>query len=322
MKAIYHNKYGSADVLHFQELPVPIPIKQQVLIKVYASTINRTDCGFLSGKPYLVRLFSGLFTPKSKVLGNEFSGEIVSIGKQVDKFNIGDKVFGYNDAQFGAHSEYILMNQNEAIATIPNNIAYDEAAAICEGAHYALCDIKAAKISQGQIVLVIGATGAIGSAAVQLLKHYGATVYAVCGTQHLNTVKLLGADYVIDYMQEDFTQLKVEFDFIFDAVGKSSFSISKKLLKPDGIYISTELGDKNQNPFLAIWTYFFKGKKLLFPIPTIKQDDVLFFKMLIEKGEFKPLIDSKYPFHQFIKAFKYVQSGQKIGNVILQVSEI
>ena len=242
MKAAIYTQYGVPEVVKIMDVEKPTPKENEVLIKVHASTVNRTDCGFRSAEYFVSRFFSGLFRPKFKTLGCEFAGEIEAIGKAVSSFKIGDKVFGFNDSRFGGHAEYMTLAENAPFTTMPNNVSFEVAAAITEGAHYALCDIRAAKVKHGQKVLVNGGTGGIGSAAVQLLKHFGAEVTAVCGTQHVELVKSLGADVVIDYLKEDFTKRNQTFDFIFDAVGKSSFGRCKPLLKENGIYISTELG--------------------------------------------------------------------------------
>ena len=212
------------------------------------------------------------------------------------------------------------MAETDAIATMPPNISYEEAAAITEGAHYAHCNIRAAKISKGQHILINGATGAIGSAAVQLVKHIGAWVTAVCDTKNLNLVKSLGADEVIDYTVQDFTGLDKRFDVVFDAVGKSSFARCKPLLKQGGIYMSTELGYMSQNPFLAILTPLLGGKKVLFPIPVMRKEDLLFLKGLVETGKFKPVVDRYYPLEQVVDAYRYVETGTKTGNVIITVT--
>lgn len=239
MKAVIYMKYGPPEVVHLAEVEKPTPKDNEVLIKIHAATVNRTDCGFRSAEYFVVRFFSGLIRPKNKTLGNEFAGEIEAVGKGVASFKPGDKVFGYNDTQFGAHAEYMVMSESDAITTMPANATYEEAAPITEGAHYALCDIRAAKIQSGQRILINGATGAIGSAAVQLVKSLGAEVTAVCDTKHVDLVKSLGADVVIDYMKEDFKKINQAFDVVFDAVGKSSFRACKPLLKKGGIYMST-----------------------------------------------------------------------------------
>jgi NADPH:quinone reductase-like Zn-dependent oxidoreductase len=317
MKAAIYTKYGPPEVVQLREIPKPIPNDNQLLIKVHATTVNRTDCGFRSAEYFISRFFSGLIRPKNKTLGNEFAGEIVAIGKDVKSLTPGDKVFGYNDTMFGAHAEYMVMTENEPITTMPTGLTYEEAAPITEGAHYALCDIRAAKIKSGQKILINGATGAIGSAAVQLVKYFGCDVTGVCGTKNVELVRSMGADTVIDYTQQDFTTINKTFDVVFDAVGKSSFGKCKPLLTKGGIYMSTELGYMSQNPFLALITPILGGKKVLFPMPTISKDDVIFLKELVEKGDYKPLIDRLYPLEQIVEAHRYVETGQKTGNVVI-----
>lgn len=321
MKAAINTKYGPPEVVTVQEVNKPVPKDNEVLIKVHVSTVNRTDCGFRSAEYFISRFFSGLFNPKNKTLGNEFAGVIEAIGKDVTSFRIGEKVFGYNDQQFGAHAEFMTTDENGAIATMPANFTYEEAAPLSEGGHYALCDIRAAKVSAGQNILIYGATGAIGSAAVQLIKQMGARVTAVCSTQHVELVKSLGADEVVDYTQQDFTKTNQLFDFIFDSVGKTSFAVCKKLLSPKGIYISTELGKNWANVFLALSTPIFGGRKVLFPMPSISKEDILFLKKLAETGKYKPVIDRKYSLEQIVEAYKYVETGQKTGNVIISIAE-
>jgi NADPH:quinone reductase-like Zn-dependent oxidoreductase len=320
MKAIIHTRYGPPEVLQLKEVPKPTPKDNEVLIKVYATTVNRTDCGFRSAEYFISRFFSGLFKPNNQTLGNEFAGEIEDIGKAVKYFTPGDKVFGYNDSTFGANAQYMVIDEGAAITTMPASITYAEAAPITEGGHYALCDIRATKIASGQKVLVNGATGAIGSAAVQLINYFGAEVTAVCNTKNVDLVKSLGAHQVIDYTQQDFTKLDTQFDVVFDAVGKSSLGKCKPLLKKGGIYMSTELGYMSQNPFLAIITPLLGGKKVLFPIPTISKKDVEFLKELVETKKFKPVIDRYYPLEQVLEATRYVETGQKTGNVVITVT--
>lgn len=321
MKAIVYTKYGPPEVAKLMEVSKPIPKDNEVLIKVFASTVNRTDSGFRSAEYFISRFWSGLLRPKYQILGCEFAGIIEEIGKNVTTFKKGDKVFGYNDKTFGGHGEFLTIAENDAITILPNNLNFDEAAPITEGAHYALNDIKASKIENGQNVLVYGATGAIGSAAVQLLKHFGTKVTAVCNTKNVELVKSLGADIVIDYQTQDFTKTENKFHFIFDAVGKSSFRQCKPLLTEKGIYISTELGKNAENIFFALTTPIWGGKKVLFPIPTINKEDVIFLKGLVEKGEYKPVIDRQYKLDQIVEAYKYVESGQKKGNVVIKIVE-
>lgn len=319
MKAIIYTNYGPPEVVRLTEVEKPVAKDNEVLIKVHASTVNRTDCGFRSANYFIVRFWSGLIRPKSPILGCEFAGEIEAIGKDVTTFKPGDRVFGYNDIKFGGHAEYITMSENDLLTTMPENISYSEAAPITEGAHYALCDIRAAKITAGQQVLINGATGAIGSAAVQIVKYLGAEVTAVCDTKNVDLVKSLGADVVIDYKKEDFTKINTKFDVVFDAVGKSSFRKCLPLLKKGGIYMSTELGYMSQNPFLALITPLFGGKKLLFPMPVNNKKDIEFLKVLVVTGKFKPVIDRSYPLEQIVEAYRYVETGMKTGNVVITI---
>ena len=320
MKAAVYTKYGPAEVAHLMEIDQPVPKDNEVLVRVVASTVNRTDAGFRSAEYFISRFWSGLLRPKHPVLGCEFAGIVEETGKNVSTFNIGDKIFGFNDKTFGGHAEYLTIAETACIALLPNNLSYTNAASITEGAHYALCNIKAAKVKPGQNVLVYGATGSIGSAAVQLLKHFGAEVTAVCNTKNVALIKSLGADDVIDYQNEDFTKVDKKFDFIFDAVGKSSFGKCKPLLTKKGIYISTEPGKNAENIFFALATPICGGKKVLFPIPTIDKLDVDFLRDLVEKGVFKPVVDRHYNLDQIVEAYKYVESGQKTGNVAINIS--
>jgi len=320
MKAIIYTKYGPPEVAQVMEVDKPIPKENEVLIKIHASTVNRTDCGFRSAEYFISRFWSGLLKPKNKILGCEFAGEIETIGNSVKTFKKGDKVFGLSIKKFGGHSEYLTLAEDEPITIMPYNMTYEEAAPMTEGAHYALNNIRAAKVSKGQNVLVYGATGAIGSAAVQLLKHFGAKVTAVCNTKNVELLRSLGADVVIDYSQQDYTKTGQTFDFVFDAVGKTSFGKCKPVLTKKGIYISTELGRNGQNIFLALITPMLGGKKVLFPIPTISKDDVVFLKELVENGKYKPVIDKHYKLEEIVEAYNYVESGQKTGNVIISMT--
>jgi len=321
MKAIVYTKYGPPEVAKLTEVPKPELKDGEILVRVYTSTVNRTDSGFRSAEYFISRFWSGLFRPHIRILGCEFAGIVDETGKGVTTFKKGDKVFGYNDKSFGGHAEYLTIAEKDAVTHMPDGLSFDTAAAITEGGHYALADIRAAKVRPGQQVLVYGATGAIGSAAVQLLKHFGATVTAVCNTKNTGLIKGLGADTVIDYQTEDFTKTVHKFDFIFDAVGKSSFKQCKPLLTGKGIYISTELGKNGENILLALTTPLTGGRRLLFPLPTITKEDVRFLKDLVQNGEFRPVIDRSYKMEQIAEAYTYVESGQKTGNVLLKIIE-
>lgn len=319
MKAAIHTEYGPPEVVQIREVPTPSPKPDEVLIRVHASTVNRTDSGFRSAEYFISRFFSGLLRPKCQTLGCEFAGEVVEIGSSVTTFRVGDRVFGYDDTTFGGHAEYRTMPASGTLATVPGTLSYEQAAPLTEGAHYALGNLRAARVTAGQHVLVYGATGAIGSAAVQLAKHLGATVTAVCGTKNVGLVRSLGADEVIDYTREDFTKRCKPIDFAFDAVGKTSFGACRPLLREKGVYISTEFGKGGQNVYLALLTPLGGGKRVLFPLPTFPQQDLLFLRNLAETGVFKPVIDRTYPLDQIVDAYRYVETGQKVGNVVIKV---
>jgi NADPH:quinone reductase-like Zn-dependent oxidoreductase len=319
MKAAVQTRYGPPEVVKISEIDKPTVKADELLIKVHATTVNRTDCGFRSAKPFIVRFFSGLTRPRATVLGNEFAGVVEELGREVKSFKVGDRVFGYSDDRFGAHAEYMSISESQTLATIPENLTFEQAAPSTEGSHYALSAIRAAKVQAGQDVLVYGATGAIGSAAVQLLKNLGAIVTAVCSTENVELVKGLGADRVIDYTAEDFTQDEQSYHVVIDAVGKSTFGRCKRLLLPSGVYLSSDLGPLSQNPVLALVTPILGGKRVKFPLPKQDQGMARYFKELIEAGHFKPVIDRTYPLDQIVEAYRYVETGQKIGNVVISV---
>jgi len=322
MKAVVRTKYGSPDVLKISEIEKPAPGDDEVLIKVYATTVNRTDCGILWGKPFIIRFFTGLIKPKSPVSGTDFAGRVESVGKNVTSYKAGDRVWGFNDEGLGSHAQYMKIAEHKALTTIPDHITYEEAAASGEGAHYAYNFINKVKLEKGQKVLVNGATGAIGSAAVQLLKYFEIHVTAVCDTKNMELVKSLGADRVIDYEKEDFTKEDEQYHFVFDAVGKSTFAKCKPLLLPGGVYMSSELGPGAQNPFLALITPITGNKKVIFPIPVNCKKSVLFIKDLLQKEKFKPVIDRKYPLEKIADAYNYVVTGKKTGNVVITFEDI
>lgn len=319
MKAGVHTQYGPPEVVRILEVAKPVPKENEILVKVYASTVNRTDSGFRRSEYFISRFWSGLFKPNYPTLGCEFAGVVEETGKLVTTFKSGDKIFGYNDKTCGGHGEYLTIAETDAVTTMPHNMNFEQAAALTESPHYALVDILAAQVERGQNVLVYGATGAIGSAAVQLLKNFLAHVTAVGNTKNVEMVKSLGADEVIHYQTQDFTKTTKQFHFIFAAVGKSSYKQCKPLLTEKGIYISTELGKNGVNIWLALIGKLSCGKKLLFPIPTMTKQDAIFLKELAEQNELKPVIDRTYSLDQIVEAYKYVESGQKTGYVIIKI---
>lgn len=320
MQAAVLTRYGPPEVVRIAEVDKPEAEDGELLVKVHATTVNRTDCGFRAAKPFIVRFFSGLVRPKVTILGNEFAGEVETVGSGVTSFEVGDRVFGYSGDVFGAHAEYMTVRADGFIAAMPAKLTFEEAAPSTEGSHYALSFIRKAQIRSGQDVLVNGASGAIGSAAVQLLKHLGAEVTAVCGTENIELVEGLGADRVIDYTAEDFTNDEQTYDVVLDMVGKSTFGRCARLLKPRGIYLSSDLGPLSQNPILALVTPLLGGRKVMFPIPRDDPATATYLKGLIESGDFKPVIDRRYPLRQIVEAYKYVETGQKVGNVVISVA--
>lgn len=306
-------------MLQLKEIDTPRPKNNEVLIKVHASTVNRTDCGFRSAKYVISRLVTGILKPKYLVSGSEFAGEIVEVGADVTDYKAGDKVFGFDDVRAGAHAEYMVKPADGPFAVMPEGFSYAELAPAAEGATYALSAIRAAGVAKGQKVMVYGASGAIGSAAVQILKYLGVEVVAVCGSKNVEKVRSLGPDRVIDYEAEDFTEIDDRFVFVFDAVGKSSFGVCKKLLAPNGKYYSTELGTGGQNLFLALWFGIMRSRKVIFPIPKINKENTQYIKSMIEAGAYKPMIDRAYPLNEIVEATKYVETGQKVGNVVIEI---
>ena len=322
MKAVIYTKYGPPDILQIKEVDKPVPKANEVLIGIHATTVNRTDYATIRAIPFFARIFTGLLKPKKQVPGTEFAGKIEAVGKNISSLKIGDKVFGFDDQGSGSHAQYMTVREDKAI-TIPRNTTYEQAAASTEGAHYAYNFINKVNLKKGQKVLVNGATGAIGSAAVQLLKYFDVNVTAVCDTKNIELVKSLGASKVIDYKKEDFTKDEQKYNFVFDTVGKSSFLKCKQLLQPEGVYISSDLGYMAQNIFLPLITPIIKpmigNKKTVFPMPTDIRGSLLLIKKLMEQGKFKAVIDRKFPLEQIIDAYKYVEKGQKTGNVVITV---
>jgi NADPH:quinone reductase-like Zn-dependent oxidoreductase len=320
MRAAVRDRYGLPEVVRVVEVEKPAVKDRDVLVRVHATTVNRTDCGLRAAKPWIYRLFLGLRRPRRTVLGTEFAGEVEAVGDGVTTFKVGDRVFGFSGTTFGAHAEFLVMpEEGSMMATIPEGLTFEEAAPGSEGSHYALSSIRAAKVRRGQDVLVYGATGAIGSAAVQLLKQLGATVTAVCATDQLDLVKGLGADRVIDYTAEDFTRDGHRYDVVMDAVGKSSFGRCKRLLKPRGLYLSSDLGPLSQNPLLALVTPLGRGRRVRFPIPRSDPGVMAHLKELIESGAFRPVVDRRYPLEEIVEAYRYVETGRKVGNVVISI---
>ena len=322
MKAAVYTRYGPPEVVRVTQAPKPVASGDEVVVRVRASSVNRTDCGFLRAKPFVVRFFAGLTKPRRTILGCEFAGDVEAVGDGVTSFSVGDRVFGYDDARWGGHAEYKVISEKRMVATIPPAISYEEAAVSTEGAHYALTFVRALRMREGSRALVHGATGAIGSAAVQLLKHAGVFVIATSDTRNVELVRSLGADAVVDREQEDFTKLDERVDVVLDAVGKSSFGACKRLLRDGGVYVSTDLGPMAQNPPLALVGPLFRAvgaKRVMFPLPKANREVIEFLRARLERGEFAPVIDRTYALDDIVEAFRYVETGEKTGNVVVLV---
>ena len=294
-----------------------MPKDDEVLVKIHATTVNRSDCGWRSAKPFITRYFTGLRRPKRRILGSELAGEVEAVGKAVTEFEVGDRVFGVN--YFGAHAEFVCMPEDRPLAQMPTGMSFEEAATVCDGAILALTCLSKADLREGRSILIYGASGSIGTAAVQLAKYFEADVTAVCNTKNLELVRSLGADWVIDYTQEDFTENGTTYDVVFDAVGKHSFRRCRRSVKPGGIYIETDLGFLWHVPILAFATRRIGDKRVTLPTPNYTKKDVLLLRELIEAGRYRAVVDRSYPLEQVVEATRYVETGQKTGNVVLTV---
>ena len=322
MKAIVFTKYGPPDVLQFKEIPKPAPRNSEVLIKIHAATVATADCEVRSFTFPLwlwlpVRIMIGVFKPRIQILGQELAGEIEAVGKDVRGFKRGDQVFAAING-FGAHAEYICLPGSSAIAPKPANMSYEEAACVTAFALNALHFIRKADIEDGQKVLINGAGGSIGTIAVQLAKRLGAEVTAVDSADKLDMLRSIGADHVMDYAQEDFTENGETYDVILDVIGKSSFSSSIRSLKQSGRYVLAN--PRTLSSILrGLWTSWTSSRKVLFEFASCKAEDLIFLKDLIEAGKLKPVIDRRYKLEQAAEAHRYVEQGLKKGNVVITI---
>lgn len=319
MRAAVNMRYGGPEVISVREIREPEPGAGEVLVRVRASTVNRTDCGYLRAHPFFIRAFSGLRYPKHKVRGMDFAGEVESIGEGVTSFALGDRVFGLAPTESGAHAEYLLVPEDGAIVTMPPGLAFHEAV-VAEGALYANNNLKAFELALGDTILIYGASGAIGTSAVQLAKSYGAEVTAVVATRHLELARSLGADHVVDYTAEDFTAIGRTFDYAFDAVGKTSYFQCRRLLKPGGIFSATDLGPWGSNVLLPLWGRIRRRRRVVFPVGSASKDFMKFLKARMEAGEFRAVIDRRYPLDQIADAYRYVLTGKKTGVVAIDIA--
>jgi len=316
MRAVVHHRYGPPEVLRIEEVERPVPNDDEVLVRVRATTVTRTDCGLRSAEYWFTRVFTGLLRPKRKIAGMELAGVVEAVGAAVSEFEVGDEVFG---VRVGANAEYVCVREQGVLAHKPASMSLEEAAAVCDGALLARTCLSAAELRKGRSILVYGASGSVGVAAVQLAKYFEADVSAVCNTKNVELVRSLGAEDVVDYLQEDFTKNGRTYDVIFDAVGKHSFRRSRRSLKPGGIYISTDLGFMFHGPIMVLLTRWIGDRKAKVGIGRYRKEDVLLLKELIEAGRYRAVIDRSYPLEDVVEATRYVETQQKTGNVVLTI---
>jgi NADPH:quinone reductase-like Zn-dependent oxidoreductase len=330
MKAIVYTEYGPPDVLQLKEVEKPVPGDNEILVRVHAISVNVGDMWarnfkeitpsrFTMPLPLWLpsRMYFGFTRPRIHILGNEFAGDVEAVGKDVKRFRKGDPVFGYRGQRMGAYAEYLCMSEEGLVAIKPTKMTYEQAAAVPYGALTALNLLRKANIRGGQKVLIHGASGSIGSAAVQLAKYLGAEVTGVCGTPRLEFVKALGADNVLDYTREDFTRNGETYDLIFDILGKSSFSSCKNSLKQNGIYLLASF--KTRQLFQMFWTSITPGKKVICTLSSEHPKDLLFIRGLVEAGKMKSIIDRCYPLEQTAEAHRHIEKGYKRGSVIITI---
>lgn len=319
MKAAINTQYGPPEVVAVREAPMPEPGVGDVLVRVHATTVNRTDCGNRTPYPFFARAFIGPFKPKRTILGLDFAGEVEAVGAKVTALKPGDKVFGLSPRTYGAHAEYLAVAAEGPIAMMPEGVSFEQAAPI-EGAFYADGILRAFGLGTGHSILIYGTSGAIGTAAVQLAKSYGARVTAVCPGEHIELVKSLGAERVINLDTEDFTEIGETFDFVLDAAGKQSYFRCRKLLKPDGVFSATDLGAWGHVVWLALWSKITGSGRVVFPLPHVSNSFVEFLAARIEAGEYRAVIDRRYSLADIVEAYRYVETGQKLGNVVINVT--
>ena len=313
MKAAVRDRYGPPEVLRIGEVERPVPKDDEVLVRIRATTVTRTDVHMCAAKPFIWRFMLGLRRPKARILGVEFAGEVEAVGSSVTRFQVGDRVFGLRN---GTHAEYICVGEERLLAHMPDQMTFEEAAAVCDGFYQGFGCLSHAAVGEGTRLAVYGASGSCGTAAVQLGKrHFGAHVTAICNTKNLELVRSLGADEVIDYLHEDFTKRGEKYDVVLDAVGKHSYFRSRRALEPHGKFVAT---DRLHNFPLMFLTRLVK-KRVVFALGRPQREDILLLKELLEAGKYRAVIDRTYPLEDVVEATKYVESFQKTGNVVLTV---
>jgi len=319
MRAAVNDRYGSPDVLALRDIPAPQPADGEIQVRVHATTVGRTDTCALRAHPFFVRAFTGLLRPKRTVLGLDFAGTVEAVGVGVTRFARGDRVFGLTPGGYGAHAEYVCLPEDSAISKMPEGRSFDEVV-VCEGAWYANMYLSKFGLKPGHKILIYGASGAIGTAAVQLARFYGATVTAVVATPHLDLAALLGAGDVIDYTATDFTLAGASFDFVLDAVGKTSYFECRPLLKPTGVFAATDLGPWWQNIVLALWSSITGSGRVVFPTPHASRTLVEFLSARIEGRDLQAVVDRSYALEEIAEAYRYVETQRKTGIVVIEVA--
>ncbi len=320
MRAAVCDRYGGPDVAQVRDAPKPTIGADEILVEVRSGSVNRTDSGIRRATPPIVRAFFGFRGPKRPILGCEFAGVVVDRGRDVAEFAVGDRVFGFDDSRFGGHAEYAAYRALGAVAKIPDDVSFETAGIATEGAHYALGALEAAHVGTGHDVLVYGATGAIGSAAVQLAVHRGARVTAVGNGDNLDLLRRLGAAEVVDHETEDFTATERRFHLVFDAVGKAGWRRCKGLVADRGWFVATDFGDRFENviaPAMTVWS----RRRASFPLPRRTRQHVKLIASLLASGDFTPVHDTTYDLDDIAEAYRYVDSGRKTGNVALRISD-
>ncbi|HMS68183.1 MAG TPA: NAD(P)-dependent alcohol dehydrogenase [Saprospiraceae bacterium] len=318
MIACFQPKYGTPNDLIIKEVPIPEPNSNEILVKILARTVNRTDTGVQSGKPFVVRFFFGFWHPSNEISGTDFSGVIVKKGESVTTFEVGDEVYGFYDIGLKTHAQYACIDTKRTIFKKPAFLSHEMAAASCEGAHYAYYFMDKVKVDPSKKILVNGGTGAIGSAMTQMLVDKGCEVTVVCAHGYEKTMKAWGVNKVYNFANKDFLKDESRYHYIFDCVGKSTYFECKHLLVKGGVYISSELGPWSQNLFLSLLTPLLPGKKVKFPLPLDSKKSLTYVQDLLVRGKFKPLLDRAYELSNIKEAFEYALTGQKKGNVIIK----
>lgn len=317
MKAVIQHRYGPPEVLRVEEVERPTPKDDEVLIRVRASTVSQSDTHLRAPDPFVWRLIAGLRRPRWRTPGVELAGEVEAVGRSVTEFKVGDRVFG-QPRWMGANAEFVCLRQSAPIAHVPAGMSFEDAAAVSDGATQALATLRVADVRSGQRIVIYGASGSLGTAAVQLAKDIGAHVTGVTSTRHVDLVRSLGADDVVDYLREDYTRTGPTYDAVIDAVGKGSFRRARRALKPGGIYVAT---DGVRNFFWWFWTSRIGDRRLKFASGRRTKADIVFLKELIEAGKFRAVVDRTYPLQQVVEAHRYVETWHKAGHVVLTVSE-